>query len=303
MSIASESLVRRSNGRAAKERVAVWLLGLSTLAIILPVIAILFFLIKVGGKAISWKFITQMPTNGMTEGGIYPAIAGTLYLVAGTVIIAMPIGIMAAIYLSEYAGVGRFVRVVRMSLTNLAGVPSVVYGLFGLALFVNLLRFQTSILAGSCTLALLVLPLVITSAEEALRRVPVSLREASLALGATKWQTIYKVVLPNSWAGILTGMILSIGRAAGETAPILFTAAVYYLPYVPQLFVNGRIDRTFVFQPVMALPYHLYTMATQATDAPPELQWGTALVLVSMVLAMSVFAIIIRSRLRAKQRW
>lgn len=298
MSITSESLTRANGLRSAKERLIVWLLGLSTLAIILPVIAILYYLIMVGGKAISWKFLTEMPTNGMTEGGIYPAIMGTFYLVMGTVIIAMPLGILAAIYLSEYAGSGWFVRIIRMSLTNLAGVPSVVYGLFGLAFFVNVMRFNTSILAGSCTLALLVLPLVITSAEESLRRVPVGLREASLALGATKWQTIRKVVLPNSWAGILTGMILSIGRAAGETAPILFTAAMYYIPYVPK-----PTDKGFIFQPVMALPYHLYTMATQATDAKPELQWGTALVLVSMVLAMSIFAILIRSRLRAKQRW
>lgn len=295
--VTEQSLTRKTGTRAFKERVIVWLLALSTLAIILPVLAITYFLVRYGIKAISWEFLTQMPRNGMVEGGLMPAIVGTVYLVVGTILIAVPLGVMAAIYLSEYAGNGRFVRIIRLSLTNLAGVPSVVYGLFGLGLFVLLLRFDTSILAGSCTLALLVLPLVITAAEEALRRVPNTLREASLALGATKWQTVKNVVLPNSWAGILTGIILAVGRAAGETAPILFTAAVYYQVYVPR-----PTDAGFLREPVMALPYHLYTITTQVVGAPAELQWGTALVLLALVLGMNSIAIIIRARLRSK-RW
>jgi phosphate transport system permease protein len=286
--------------RNFKEKFVVWLLGLSTLAIVLPIFAIIYFLVRLGAKAITWEFITQPPKMGMTEGGIMPAIVGTIYLALGTVIIAVPIGVMAAIYLSEYAGGGRSVRIVRLSLANLAGVPSVVYGLFGLGLFVIAFNWQPSILAGSCTLALLVLPLVITAAEESLRRVPMNLREASLALGSTKWQTVRNIVLPNSWAGILTGIIISIGRAAGETAPILFTAAVYYQAFVPNPVNDGF--RQFLHEPVMTLPYHLYTISTQAIDAKPELQWGTALVLLMLVLGMSSMAIAIRARLRAK-RW
>ena len=301
MSISAEELTQSTGGRALKERIIVWVFGISTVAIVLPVLAILYFLVTLGFKAINWTFLTQMPTDGMTAGGIMPAIVGTFYLVAGTVVIAMPLGVLAAVYLSEYAGNGWFVRVVRLSLSNLAGVPSVVYGLFGLGLFVYYFKFGVSILSGSCTLALLVLPLVITAAEESMRRVPMSLREASLAVGATKWQTVRNVVLPNSWAGILTGVILAIGRAAGETAPILFTAAVYYYPVVPK--PSGWRFWEFLYQPVMALPYHLYTMSTQAIDADPKLQWGTALVLIVMVLSMSGVAIAVRARLRAKQQW
>ncbi|MEN6520555.1 MAG: phosphate ABC transporter permease PstA [Armatimonadota bacterium] len=291
MSVTIErSLVRKTEVRDTKEKVIYWLLGLSTLAIVLPVLAILYFLISLGASAISWEFLTAVPRNGMTEGGIMPAIVGTFYLVIGTIVVAVPLGVMAAVYLSEYAGSGWFVRIIRLSLTNLAGVPSVVYGLFGLGVFVLLLDFGTSIIAGSLTLALLVLPLVITAAEESLRRVPQNLREGSLALGATKWQTVRNVVLPNSWPGILTGIILAIGRAAGETAPILFTAAVYYQVYLPRN----------VYDPVMALPYHLYTLATQA-DVRPELQWGTALVLLALVLGMSALAIMLRAKIRGKR--
>jgi len=283
------SLIRKTGMRDAKEKLITWLLALSTLAIVLPVVGILYLLIRLGARAVNWEFLTAMPRNGMTEGGIMPAIVGTFYLVVGTIAIAMPLGIMAAVYLSEYAGSGRFVRIIRLSLTNLAGVPSVVYGLFGLGLFVILLNFGTSIIAGSLTLALLVLPLIITAAEESLRRVPRTLREASLALGATKWQTVRNVVLPNSWAGILTGVILAIGRAAGETAPILFTAAVFYQAELPRS----------IYDPVMALPYHLYAMATQA-DVSPELQWGIALVLLALVLGMSALAILVRARIRSR---
>lgn len=284
------SLVRKTGARDAKEKTIYWLLGLSTLAIVLPVLAILYFLISLGARAITWEFLTAMPRNGMTEGGIMPAIVGTFYLVIGTIVVAVPLGVLAAVYLSEYAGSGWFVRIIRLSLTNLAGVPSVVYGLFGLGVFVLLLNFGTSIIAGSLTLALLVLPLVITAAEESLRRVPQNLREGSLALGATKWQTVRNVVLPNSMSGILTGIILAIGRAAGETAPILFTAAVYYQAYLPRS----------VYDPVMALPYHLYTLATQA-NVRPELQWGTALALLVLVLGMSALAILLRARIRGKR--
>jgi phosphate transport system permease protein len=229
----------------------------------------------------------------MTEGGIFPCIVGTFYLVVGTILFALPLGVIGAIHLTEYAPQNWLTRLIRLCIVNLAGVPSVVYGLFGLGMFVLFLHCGTSILSGSLTLAILILPLVITATEEALRGVPQSFREASLSLGATRWQTVRLIVLPNAIPGILTGAILGLGRAAGETAPILFTVAAYYLPHLPQS----------IFDQAMVLPYHLFTMATQVPDADPKLQWGTALVLLLLVLLMNLAAIVIRARLRRRRLW
>lgn len=275
-----------------KQKIAFALLAGSTLFVLIPVFVVLYFVISKGIGAIDWDFLTEMPRKGMREGGIYPAIVGTVYLVTGTVIIALPLGVLCAVYLTEYARHGILLRLVRLAVANLAGVPSVVYGLFGLAVFCVLFGFGTSIAAGCCTLALLVLPLVITASEEALLSVPRGLREASLALGATKWQTIRRVVLPNALPGILTGGILAIGRAAGETAPILFTAATYFgpLPKSP-------------FQPTMALPYHLYAVSTQLPNPPERVTWGTATVLLLLVLVVNGVAAVIRAHLRRKKRW
>jgi phosphate transport system permease protein len=234
---------RRRHG----ETIAEALTFLATLMIVAPVAAIVVILIARGGSAISWAFLTTMPRDHMTAGGIFPAILGTLYLVTGTVIISLPMGVLGAVYLSEYAKQGMLTRLIRLAIVNLAGVPSIVYGLFGYGVFVLLLRFQVSLAAGCCTLALLTLPLIITATEESLRTVPADFREASLALGATRFQTIARVILPGALPGILTGAILGVGRAAGETAPILFTAAVFYQRSLP----------TSLSSPVMALPYHL----------------------------------------------
>lgn len=279
--------------RRVGESIAIGLTMLAAMCIVAPVIAIVVILIARGGRAINWEFLTAMPREHMTAGGIYPAIVGTVYLVTGTVIIALPVGVLSAVYLSEYAKQGILTRLIRLAIVNLAGVPSIVYGLFGYGVFVLLLKFKVSIASGACTLALLTLPLIITATEEALRTVPRSFREASLALGATRFQTIARVVLPGALPGILTGAILGIGRAAGETAPILFTAAVFYQRGLP----------TSLSSPVMALPYHLYILATQVPDAPQTIQWGTALVLLLIVMLTNMGAIIVRSRLRAKRNW
>lgn len=277
----------------AKQRLAFGLLSLSTIFVVLPVIAVAYLLLAKGLPAINWAFLTQPPTNMMREGGILPAIVGTVYLVIGTTIFALPLGVLAAIYLSEYAKPGLFTRLIRLSIVNLAGVPSVVYGLFGLGLFVMLLRFGASLLSGSLTLAILTLPVVITASEEALSAVPQSFRDASMALGATKWQTTIHVVLPNAVSGIITGMILGIGRAAGETAPILFTVAAFYLRDLPHS----------IYDQAMALPYHLYVLSTQVPNAPPKVQWGTALVLLMLVLGMNLIAASIRTRYRRARKW
>lgn len=279
--------------KAGKQKLVFALLTASNLAVVLPVAAVIYFLVVKGAPAMSWEFLTQMPRNGMRDGGILPALVGTLYLLIGTVCFAVPVGILAAIYLSEYAPANTFTRLIRLAIVNLAGVPSVVYGLFGYGLFVLFLHFGRSILAGSLTLALLILPVVITSAEEALLTVPKSFRDGSLALGATKWQTIWRIVLPNSAAGIITGVILGVGRAAGETAPIMFTAAAFYLPKLPQS----------AFDDCMALPYHLYVVATEMFNAPENVQWGTALTLLALVLGMNAVAAVIRARYRRARTW
>jgi len=248
---------------------------------------ILGFIVYNGMSVISWEFLTTAPTEGMTAGGIFPAIVGTLYLVLGSIVFAFPLGVMSAIYTNEYAGNGWIVRFIRIMTNNFASIPSIVFGLFGMALFVNTLEFGDSILAGSLTLGLLVLPLVIRTTEEALKAISLSYRVGSLALGASKLQTIRRVVLPMAFPNVITGLILSIGRVSGETAPILFTVAVYFLPKLPNS----------VFDQVMVLPYHLYVVATSGTDIDTSrpIAYGTALVLIAIVLIMNLLATLLRT--------
>ncbi|MHB0915019.1 MAG: phosphate ABC transporter permease PstA [Thermoleophilia bacterium] len=269
------------------------ILGLFALISVGPVLAIIAYLFYKGGSALSWEFISTMPRQGMKAGGIFPAIVGTLWLIVGTIVFAVPVGTLAAIYLTEYATQGRLTRIIRLAIANMAGVPSIVYGLFGLGLFVLLLQMGTSLLAGSLTLGILVLPVVITAAEEALLSVPQSFRQASLALGATRWQTIRRVVLPNAVSGIITGTVLAIGRAAGETAAIMFTVAAFFLPSLPDS----------PFSQAMALPYHLYTVSTQVPGMPDDIKWGTALVLLLLVLCFTLSAAIVRLRFRRRKKW
>jgi phosphate transport system permease protein len=282
-----------SASRLLKERIGFAFLTAIALITVIPILAILILIISKGIGAISWEFITGFPTDGMRSGGIFPAILGTVYLTLGTFIFAVPLGIGAAIYLSEYAPENRWTRLIRLAIINLAGIPSVVYGLFGLGLFVIFLKFGTSILAGSLTLAITTLPVIISTTEEALRAVPQSFRVVSISLGGTRWQTIWRIVLPQALPGILTGVILGLERAAGETATILFTAAVFFLPTLP----------TSPLDPTMALPYHLYVISTQVPGMPVTIQYGTALVLLVFVLSMNIVATIIRSRARARRQW
>jgi phosphate transport system permease protein len=276
-----------------QQKIAFTVLGIAATVVIVPVIVIFVILIQKGAPAINWQFLTQMPRMGMRAGGIFPAIMGTLCLVAGAISVALPLGVLTAIYLVEYAKKNWWTRMIEIAIVNLAGVPSVVYGLFGLGLFVIFFHFGTSILAGSLTLAIMELPVIITSSKEALMSVPRSFREASLALGVSKWQTIRCVVLPNALPGILTGSILGVSRTAGETAPILFTVAAFYLPRLPQS----------IFDQCMALPYHLYVLSTQVPNVKPALQYGTALVLVGMVFSLNFVAIIVRAHIRSKKQW
>ncbi|MEN6384010.1 MAG: phosphate ABC transporter permease PstA, partial [Phycisphaerales bacterium] len=269
------------------------LLLLATLLIVVPVGLIVIIIIQKGIGGISWQFLTDVPRKGMRAGGIFPAIVGTIYLVTGAIIFALPVGLLAAIYLSEYAKDNYLTRIIKLSIVNLAGVPSVVYGLFGLAIFVIFFGFGTSILAGSLTLGIMILPVIITTSREALESVPYSFREASLSLGASKWQTIRHIVLPNAIPGILTGTILGLGRAAGETAPILFTVAAFYLPLLPKS----------PFDQAMALPYHLYVISTQVPNVDEKIRYGTALVLLFLVLFMNLIAIIIRYQFRKQKKW
>ncbi|MEA1870764.1 MAG: phosphate ABC transporter permease PstA [Candidatus Bipolaricaulota bacterium] len=285
--------MRLRRGRAT-QAIAFTLLSLAMAGVLVALGTILFFILVRGVGVISWEFLTSFPRQAMTEGGIFPALVGTLCLAVGTLLFSLPLGAFAAIYLVEYARQGLLVRIIRMAVNNLAGVPSVVFGLFGLAFFVRALGFGISILSGSLTLAFLVLPVIIRASEEALRAVPQEFREGSLALGATKWQTIRKVVLPVGLPGILTGAILALGRAAGETAPIIFTAAVF----------SARLPDS-VLSPVMALPYHLFVMATESIfyEETRPIQYGTAIVLLGLVLTIDLVAIIIRYRIRRKRRW
>ena len=274
-----------------KEKIGFGIMLAATLFVVIPVLAIIWLIASKGWGAITWEFLLSMPANGMRSGGIFPAIIGTFYLVTGAIAFSLPIGVMAAIYLNEYARDNFLTRIINLAIVNLAGVSSVVYGLFGLSLFVVFLKFGVSIISGSLTLGIMTLPVIITTTREALRTVPVSFREVSFSLGTSKWQTIRHSVLPFAVPGILTGAILSIGRAAGETAPILFTVAAFYLPNLP----NSPFDQA------MALPYHLYIMSTQIPNISESYRYGTALVLVVLVLAMNLSAVVIRSRFRRKK--
>lgn len=278
--------------KRTKQKFAFFFFRLFSIIIVGILIAILGFIAVNGIKVINWEFLSSMPKEGMTEGGIFPAIVGTCYLIIGSMIFAVPLGVMAAIYTVEYAGNGKFVRFIRMMTNNLASIPSIVFGLFGMALFVKGLNFGDSIIAGSLTLGLLALPLIIRTSEEALKAVPESYRTGSYALGATKLQTIRKVVFPCALPNILTGIILSISRVSGETAPILFTVAAYFLPSLPDS----------IFSQAMALPYHLYVLATSGTDieASRPMAYGTALVLVVIVLFFNLTATLLRQKLSKK---
>jgi phosphate transport system permease protein len=275
------------------QKIAFAVMFLATLLVVLPVILILTIIIAKGIGAITPAFLFSMPKNGMTAGGILPAILGTLYLVGGAVLFAVPLGVMAAIYLVEYARESILSRLVKLAIVNLAGVPSVVYGLFGLGIFVTFFGFGASILSGSLTLGIMILPVIITSTREALESVPHSFRIVSLSLGASRWQTIRHSVLPHALPGIMTGTILGLGRAAGETAPILFTVAAFYLPRLPQS----------IFDQTMALPYHLYVISTQVPGIAERTRYGTALVLLALVLLLNLAAIVVRARFRSKKKW
>jgi len=275
------------------QNIAFFFLFLATLLIVVPVGMIVVIIIQKGLPAINWQFLTDIPRQGMRAGGIFPAIVGTAYLVSGAILFALPIGLLAAIYLSEYSKDNILNRLIKLAIVNLAGVPSVIYGLFGLALFVVFFKFGASILSGSLTLGIMIVPIIITSSREALESVPQSFREVSLSLGASKWQTIRHIILPNAIPGILTGTILGLGRAAGETAPILFTVAAFYLPQLPKS----------VFDQAMALPYHLYVISTQVPNVDEKIRYGTAFVLLALVLFMNLVAIIIRYKFRKKKKW
>jgi len=276
-----------------QEKIASAVLFSSTVLVVLPVVLILAVIVVKGIGAISWEFLFSMPRNGMNAGGIFPALLGTLYLVAGAILFALPLGLLTAIYLVEYARDNFLSRLVKLAIVNLAGVPSVVYGLFGLGIFVTFFHFGASIIAGSLTLGIMILPVIITASREALESVPKSFRVVSLSLGASKWQTIRHSVLPHALPGILTGTILGLGRAAGETAPILFTVAAFYLPKLP----------TSIFDQTMALPYHLYVISTQVPGISEKIRYGTALVLLFLVLVLNLFAIIVRSKFRKRKKW
>ena len=271
----------------------VYLLRLITLLTALPVIGVIVYIIVRGAPALSWEFISAMPHDGMRAGGILPAIIGTFYLTLGTAVFSVPLGVAAGIYIAEYAPDNRATRLVRIAIINLAGIPSVVYGLFGLGLFVLFLKFGTSILAASLTLSIMTLPVIISTTEEALRQVPNAFRVVSTSLGATRWQTIQRITLPQALPGVITGVILGLERAAGETAPIMFTGAAFFLPLLPQ----SPLDAT------MALPYHIFVISTSVPGMPVEIQYGTVLVLLIFVLGMNVIATLVRNRARARRQW
>ncbi len=281
--------------RYLKQGLFLFVVRLAALSVTAVLVGILAYLLKEGGGAISWEFLTQHPRDSMTQGGIMPAIVGTLSLTLGAIAISLPLGVASAVYLSEYAKQGKVLRLIRIGINCLAGVPSVVFGLFGLGLFVVFFGFGSSILSGALTLGILILPTIIGASEEAMKAVPASFREASLALGVSPWQTIWRIVLPNALPGILTGSILGIGRAAGETAPIMFTAAAFFTARLPSS----------IFDEVMALPYHIYVLATAGTriEQTRPLQFGTVLVLVFLILCIDLAAILLRRRSRQQKRW
>jgi phosphate transport system permease protein len=275
------------------QRVGFVVLGIVALLVVAPILVVVGVIVQQGAGAITWEFISSMPSDGMKAGGIMPAIVGTIILTLGTALASIPVGVGGAIYLAEYARDNVFTRAIRLAIVNLAGIPSVVYGLFGLGLFVLFLQFGTSILAGSLTLAIMTLPVVISTSEEALRSVPTEYRTVVASLGGTRWQGIRYVILPQALPGIITGVILGLLRAAGETAPILFTVSAFFLPRLP----HSPFDRT------MALPYHLYVISTQVPGMPPKMQYGTALVLLVLVLSMNLVATLIRGHFRRRRQW
>ena len=275
-----------STNRHTIQRAGFSLLTLMAILTVAPILLVIIYIAYQGAPAISWEFLSGFPSDGMRAGGILPAIVGTFYLTLGTAIFSVPLGIGAAIYLSEYAIDNFWTRVIRLAIINLAG-------LFGLGIFVLFLHFGTSILAGSLTLSIMTIPVIISTTEESLRSVPQAFRVVSISVGATHWQTIRHIVLPQALPGILTGVILGLERAAGETAPILFTVAAFFLPRLP----NSPLDAT------MALPYHLFVIATQVPNMPIQIQYGTALVLLAFVLTMNIIATVIRSRARARREW
>ena len=260
---------------------------------VLPIVGIVVYIAIKGGGTINLEFLTAMPYNGMRSGGILPAIVGTFYLLVGTAVLSIPLGIAAGIYLSEYAQDNTWTRLIRVSIISLAGVPSVVYGLFGLGLFVLFFGFGISILSASLTLSIMTLPVIISTCEEAMRSVPYQFRVVGVSLGGTQWQTIRRVILPEALPGIITGVILGLERSVGETAPILFTGATFFLPRLP----GSPMDAT------MALPYHIYVISTQVPGMPVQIQYGTVLVLMTFVLGMNLVASLIRSRARARRQW
>ena len=264
-----------------------------TVILIVPVAIILATLVYKGGSVISIDFLFTDPTNGMTAGGIFPALLGTVWIVGVALLASVPLGVAAAIYLNEYAPDNAFTRVIQLAIINLAGVPSIVHALFGVGAFVIFFGFGTSILAASLTLAVMTLPIIIVSTRESLRAVPQAFREACWNMGATRWQTIRRVVLPNAISGVLTGVILEVSRTAGETAPIMFTGAVFFMPFLPQ----GVFDQT------MAMSLHLFVVATQVPGVPEDLPYGVALVLIAMVLIMNSISIAFRMYLRGKKKW
>lgn len=268
-------------------------LTLSAIAVVAPILVVIGIIFAEGVRAMSWEFILSVPREGMKEGGIFPAILGTLILTLGTALAAIPIGVGGTVYLAEYARDTWMTRAIRLAIVNLAGIPSIVYGLFGLGMFVLFMHMGTSILAGVLTLAIMTLPVIMSTSEEALRAVPMEFRTVSASLGGTRWQGIRHIVLPQALPGIITGIILGLLRAAGETAPILFTVAAFYLPRLPQS----------PFDQAMALPYHLYVISTQVPGMPMSVQYGTALVLLILVLSMNLGATIIRSYFRRRRQW
>jgi phosphate transport system permease protein len=276
-----------------QQQIGFALIAFLALLTVLPIILLIVYIIIQGASVISWEFVSALPKDGMRAGGIMPAILGTFYLTIGTAFFSVPPGVAAAIYLSEYAPDNRWTRLIRVAMTNLASIPSVVYGLFGLGLFVVFLHFGKSILAASLTLSIMTLPVIVSTSEQAMRAVPTNFRTVSMSLGATRWETIWRIVLPESLPGIITGIILGLERAAGETAPILFTGAAFFLPQLP----NSPMD------PTMALPYHLFVISTQVPGMPVQIQYGTVLVLLVFVLAMNISASVIRSRARARRQW
>ncbi|KAB2911395.1 MAG: phosphate ABC transporter permease PstA [Kofleriaceae bacterium] len=284
---------RESRRRHRTQTIAFYVLMAVTVLLVLPVIAILGLLFIRGAPALSLEFLFSEPLRGMTAGGIWPAIVGTMWLVGVSLLVSAPIGVLAAVYLNEYAGDTWVTRIIHLAIVNLAGVPSIVHALFGVGAFVLFFQLGTSILSASLTLAIMTLPVIIASTKEALSAVPMSFREACWNVGASRWQTIRHVVLPNSIAGILTGVILQVSRAAGETAPIIFTGAAVFIPFLPQT----------VHDQTMALSMHLFTLSTQVQGVPQQITYGTALVLVLMVVLINGASIIIRSRIRRRRKW